>query len=296
VPSGRRLLPLLAVAAVLAGCGGSTPKGPPALLFVSTKDGDYAIFGTDAQGKHVRRLTKQRGDPSTPEGLFFQTEPAWSPDGRRIVFTSRRDGGSHIYVMRANGTHTRRLTSSARADDHPSWSPDGKWILFGREGALFRIPSSGGAAQRVGHGPGNADHPAWSPDGRLIAYDYRNPGTPIREIYVMRADGSENRRLTNLQGVSGSPAWSPDGKRIAFHGKAGTAGNFEIYTVGAGGKGLRQVTGSNSDAFEPAWSPDGRLAYSRDGAIWVDDNGTDTQLTPGENNDSSPAWRPPLPK
>ena len=69
---------------VVAGCGGSSqPKGPPALVFVSIKDGDYAIFGADADGKHVHRLTKEKGDPSTPGGLFFQIEPAWSPDGRR---------------------------------------------------------------------------------------------------------------------------------------------------------------------------------------------------------------------
>src|SRR6266508_2919190 len=159
-----RCAPLLAVAAVAA-CGGSAPKGPPDLLFVSTKDGDYAIFGADARGKHLRRLTKEKGDPSTPQGLFFETEPAWSPDATRIAFSSRRDGETHIYVMRTDGTGVRRLTNTARADDHPSWSPDGKRVVFAREGALFVVPSSGGVAHRVGRGFGNAAGPAWSPDG-----------------------------------------------------------------------------------------------------------------------------------
>ena len=72
-----------AVAALLvAGCGGSSrAKSPPALVFVSVKDGDYAIFGAQADGKHSYRLTKEKGDPSTPAGLFFQVQPAWSPDG-----------------------------------------------------------------------------------------------------------------------------------------------------------------------------------------------------------------------
>jgi Tol biopolymer transport system component len=289
-----RCAPLLAVIAVAA-CGGSAPKAPPDVLFVSTKDGDYAIFGADAKGKHVRRLTKEKGDPSTPQGLFFQTEPAWAPDATRIAFSSRRDGETHIYVMRADGTGAHRLTNTARADDHPSWSPDGKRILFAREGALFVVRPSGGAAHRVGRGFGNAAGPAWSPDGTLIAYDYRDPGTPIRELYVMRADGSGNRQLTKLQHVSGLPAWSPDGKRIAFQSNA-RLGHFEIYTIGADGKGLRQVSRSTDDAFEPAWSPDGRLSFSRDGAIWIDDNGTDSQLTSGKDNDSSPAWRPVSPQ
>ena len=294
MPAVRRALPLLVVAAVLAGCGGSKPKEPPALLFVSTKDGDYAIFSADAHGGHERRLATGKGDPSSPAGLYFETEPAWSPDGAQIAFSRRRDGTAHIYVMQADGTGTRRLTRTAKADDHPSWSPDGKLIVFAREGALFVVSAGGGAAHRVGHGFGNAANPAWSPDGGLIAYDYRRPGTPIREVYVMRADGTHPRALTRLQNVSAAPAWSPDGTRLAFQSNA-HLGSFQIYTIGLDGKGLRQVTHAAGDVFEPAWSPDGKtLSFNRDGAIWVDTRGTQSRLTSG-TNDSSPAWRPAQP-
>jgi len=291
----RLAVPAAAVAAfVLAGCGGSAPKGPPALLFVSTKDGDYAIFAVDAQGKHERRLTKEKGDSSTPAGLFFQTQPAWSPDSTQIAFVSRRDGRAHVYVMQADGTGTRRLTNSAKDDDRPAWSPDGKRLIFGREGALYGIPAGGGPAHRVGRGFGNADDPAWSPDGNLIAYDYRMPGTPVREVYVMRADGTHRRAVTKLGAVSAAPAWSPDGNRLAFQSNA-RGGRFEIYTIGLDGKGLRQVTQAPGDVIEPAWASDGKLAFSQDGAIWVEDGTTQTQLTSGKN-DSSPAWRPVQPK
>jgi TolB protein len=292
----RRLLPVAAFAALLvAGCGGSSTKGPPDLLFVSTRDGDYAIFGADAAGKHARRLTKERGDAS-PRGLFFQVEPAWSPDGRRIAFASFREGTSHIYVMDADGKGTRRLTSGTKSDDHPSWSPDGRRILFAREGALFVVPAAGGPPRRVGRGFGSAADPAWSPDGKQIAYDYRRPGYSIRELYVMRADGTHVRKVTELQQVSGLPAWSPDGKRLAFQSNV-RLGHFEIYTIGVDGKGLREVTQSLVDVIQPAWSPDGsRLAFSRDGAIWVDAGGKQTQLTSGKNNDSAPAWRPTSPQ
>ncbi len=289
------LLPLLALAFLaVSGCGGSSTQAPPALLFVSTKDGDYAIFGADAEGKHVRRLTKERGDPSNPDGLFFQVDPTWSPDGQQIAFASHRDGTSRIYVMKADGSGTRRLTNSAKNDDHPAWSPDGRRIIFGREGALYAIPAGGGPAHRVGRGFGSAADPAWSPDGKLIAFDYRAPGFSIRELWIMRADGSGRHQVTNLRQVSGLPAWSPDGKRLAFQSNL-RLGHFEIYTIGADGKGLRQVTQSVVDVIQPAWSPDGsKLAFARDGAIWVDSAGTQTQLTSGEGNDSSPAWRPLL--
>ena len=272
---------LAVVATGVAGCGGSSPKGPPAFLFASTKDGDYAVFGADADGKHARRLTKEKGDPSTPSGLFFQVQPAWSPDGARIAFVSHRDGTSHVYVMEADGTGTARLTSSAKDDDRPAWSPDGRRIVFSREGALFGVPASGGAARRVGHGIGNAANPAWSPDGKHIVYDYRKPGFAVRELYVMNADGTGIHQLTHLGRTSTFPAWSPDGKRIAFQSNY-RFGHDEIYTIGVDGKGLQEVTQSDTDAIQPAWTPDIDLSFSRDGAIWLDEAGKETRLTAGQ--------------
>jgi Tol biopolymer transport system component len=293
----RRFLFVLApgmLAGLLAvGCGGSTPKASPDLIFVTTRDGDYSIYGSDLDGSHQRRLTKEKGDASTPQGLFFQIEPAWSPDGSQIAFVSRRDGPAHLYVMRADGTDTRRLTNTGRDDHHPSWSPDGRRIVFARDGMLEVMPAGGGEARRIGDAPGNAQEPAWSPDGKLIAYDYRNPGTPIREIYVVRPDGTGVRRLTSLGNVSAAPAWSRDGRRIAFESNA-RGGHDEIYTVRLDGKGVRRITHSeNSDTIEPAWAPDGAVTFSREGALWsIDAAGKETQLTDSKNNDSSSAYRP----
>jgi TolB protein len=294
VKHGALTLAALAVL-VLAGCGGSSSKAPVDLLFVSTADGDYAIYGADAQGAHVHRLTKERGDPSTPRGLFFQTDPAWSPDGRLIAFASRRDGNSHIFVMSADGSGTRRLTSQAFDDDHPAWSRDGTRILFGREGALFAVALTGGKATRVGHGLGRAADPAVSPNGRSVAYDYRQPGFSVREIWLMSSDGTRVHRLTTLGRVSAFPAWSPDGKRLAFESDAHDQRD-QIYTIGVDGKDLRQVTRSTSDVIEPTWAPDGRITFSRDGSLWtVDAAGKETQVTSGKNNDSRPVWRPRRP-
>ena len=229
----------MTVALLLTGCGGgSSTKGPPDLIFVSVRDDDYAIFGADADGKNARRLTKEKGDTSSPAGLFFQVEPAWSADGEQIAFVSGRDGRGHLYVMKADGTGTRRLTNTDQDDSHPSWSPDGKWIVFSREGALFRVAPEGGTATRVGKGPGAAASPAYSPDGTRIAYDYRLPGFSIREVWVMNADGTNARKVTDLREKSGYPAWSPDGKTLAFHSDA-FGGHLEIYTVPVAGRAIR---------------------------------------------------------
>ena len=262
-------------------------------MFVSTRDGDYALYAVDAGGRHEWRLTKAKGDPATPAGLFFELQPAWSPDARSIAFVSRRDGSSHVYVMRADGSDARRLTRGPGEDSRPTWSPDGRRIAFARAGELFVVPAAGGAAHRLTSGlGGDAADPAWAPDGNLIAYDYRRPGYSIREIWVVRPDGRDPRPVTRLGQVSALPSWSPDGARIAFQSNV-HGGHFEIYAIGLGGGGLARETRSTIETIDPAWSPGGgRIAFSRDGAIWtVDRAGTAVKLTSG-GNDSSPAWRP----
>ncbi len=99
-----------------------------------------------ADGSGEGRLSPQpEGDDvrRTPAQAFFQVEPAWSPDGEQIAFASRRDGRSHIYVMSADGSGTRQLTSGKHDDTAPAWSPDGKWIAFARDGRLYLMSPAG---------------------------------------------------------------------------------------------------------------------------------------------------------
>ena len=103
---------LVAIVTVIAGAGcGGSEEARPDLAFVSTRDGDYAIFEMNADGGAQHRLTPREVDASSPARLFFQIEPAWSPDGSRIAFSSRRSGTFDLYVMNADGTGTERLTS-----------------------------------------------------------------------------------------------------------------------------------------------------------------------------------------
>jgi len=287
---------VLLAALLVAGCG--SKQGPTDVAFVSTRDGDYAIYGMAADGGQVRRLTQEKGDPATPRGLVFQIQPAWSPDGERIAFASRRDGQGHLFVMNADGSGTKRLTSGAVEDANPSWSSDGTRIVFERGVAaqLYVMGAGGENPQRVTDELVNEADPAWSPDGRWIAYVRRTPGTSIKEIWLVRPDGSDRHQLTHLRASSSAPAWSPGSRRIAF--SSDKRGRIPaIYTVSLDGKAPHELaSAAASGAFDPAWSPDGKtIAFWSDGSIYtVPLSGGAQQITSGQN-DSSPAWRPVQP-
>ena len=174
---------------------------------------------------------------SKPSPLDVQA-PAWSPDGRTIVFVSWRDGNGEVYAMDANGSGPRNLTQNPANDVRPAWSPDGRSIAFVRS----RSPSS-----RCKPGPGRC----WRD------YDRQS------EIYVMNADGSRKRNLTRDRASDDLPTWSPDGRRIAFlHGRG--RGRGQLYVVNADGSGLRnlgRIAGPALFASQLVWSPDGRTIY-----------------------------------
>ncbi len=161
----------------------------------------------------------------------FDNDPAWSPDGRTIAFESRRDGDSEVYVMNADGTNVRRLTVSPGEDRGAAWSPDGSKIVF----HSTRDP---GNPDQVGHhGPVNF------------------------EIYVMDADGSNQRNISNSPFFDAQPDWSPDGSTILWNSTRDSLPggvNFEIYAMKPDGSDVRRLTNSVGEDSGPSWSPDGR--------------------------------------
>ena len=294
-PLSYAILAALALAA--AGCGGSAGSEPD-LAFVSTRDGDYAIYGMRADGSDQRRLSKSDGvSGSSPRKLFFQVDPAWSPDGRSIAFASKRRGTFDIFVMAVDGTGTRRLTATQDDDAHPSWSPDGTRIVFQRgAGPLYVVSARGGRAQRLGDDVAEETHPAWSPDGRWIVYVRREPGSSSRDLWLVHPNGLGPRRLTHLQSRVYEPAWSPDSRQVAFVNSSEET-NFDLFVVRFVGEAVRRLTRSASDEFAPSWSPDGsEIAFGRNGSIVVSDlNGHEETLTDSIQNDSSAVWRPMQP-
>jgi Tol biopolymer transport system component len=207
---------------------------------------DYDIYTANAAGGEAHRLT------TNPQ---YDAEGTLSPDGTTIVFTSLRDGDLNIYTMRVDGSHLKRLTSTLGYDGGPFFSPDGKQIVYR----------------------------AWHPQTATDSSDYKgliaqNMVRPVRmDIWVMEADGSHQRQITNLGGASFAPYFHPDGRRIIFASnyKSPRSRNFDLYLINLDGTGLEQITTSAEfDAF-PMFSPDGRRlvwASNRHGKIQGETN------------------------
>ena len=212
------------------------------IAFVSDRDRLLDIHGfptseiyvMDADGENPQNLTNNPAD---------DWSPSWSPDGKRIVFMSYRDGHfigdfeeitSEIYVMDADGGNQQRLTENRKNDWSPSWSPDGTRIVFSsdRKGdwvnyEIYVMDADGGNLQRLTENRNNDWSPSWSPDGKRIAFSSDRKGDfESFEIYVMDADGGNQQNLTNHPRNDGSPAWfvpafavAPAGKKFTMWGR-----------------------------------------------------------------------------
>ena len=197
--------------------------------------------------------------------------PSWSPDGKRIVFSSDRDNDRdhniEIYVMDADGSNQQRLTNNLTEDKYPSWSPSGKRIAFSarREGhfkndsgityEIYVMDADGGNEQRLTENRRNDQDPSWSPDGQRIAFASDRKGSWENfEIYVMDADGGNEQRLTENRVFDEEPSWSPDGQRIAFwSNREADIENAEIYVMDADGGNPQNLTNNPRGDASPAW-------------------------------------------
>ena len=189
----------------------------------------YQIFRSTLDGTITDQLTRAAG---------YNAEATVSPDGKRMVFTSTRDGDLELYDMELRTGRIRRLTHQEGYDGGAFYSPDSRWIVY------------------------RAFHPAEDEDLKryrdLLA---ENLVEPMRmELFVMRSDGSARRQITRLGRANFAPFWLPDGNRIIFSSNFESASprEFELYVVGREGGRPERITFSGGFNSFPMFSPDGK--------------------------------------
>lgn len=191
---------------------------------------DFDIYASRRDGGDLQRVF---GSPG------YDAEATVSPDGQTIVFTSTRDGDLEIYTMNVDGSNVRRLTHTVGYDGGPFFSHDGSMIVYR----------------------------AWHPETPEDRTDYRalladGLVRPNRmEVWVMNADGSEQRQVTDLGGANFAPFFHPDNRRIIFssnhHLEDRREPNFDLFLIDLDGTGLTQVTTHGDFDGFPMFSPDG---------------------------------------
>jgi TolB protein len=271
----RLFLCVVAVASVAAYCS-ATDR----ILFLHLAPTQAALFISNADGSGERPLM-QSGS--------LDYNPAWSPKGDWIVFTSERAGSADLYRIRPDGTGLDRLTDDPAYDDQAAFSPDGKQIVFVSTRAsgtanLWILDAASHKAKPLTSGHSGDFRPAWSPDGQWIAFSSdRGSDLPLAkgrwerlhvvDIYVIRPDGSGLKRISEHGNFCGSPKWTRDSQSVVAYCmsaeetwtyRAGTEdGETNLAQINIADGKTTPVTAGPGVKEYPSVLPSGEIAYVR---------------------------------
>jgi TolB protein len=253
----RRIATCVVLAVACANTAAATPPLPAGgIVFASDRADDLGRSRLFLAGPGGRRLLTR--------GVGEDSDLTLSRDGRLLAFLRTIAGQTDVWIVRPNGTHARRLTSTTEPKDGLTWSPNGKLLAFsvcaggGCRRGIEVVRVDGRGLHRVAD---DAHAPSFSPDGKALVYEGDTDSWGDPPAIVVKRLGGRARRIVS---VGWQPQWSPRGSTILFDGACGRGGS--ICSVDAGGGQARPLAA----ATDAVWSPDGtRIAVASSRGIGV---------------------------
>jgi len=266
---------------------GEPPIFTTKIVFVSNRNGNDELYMMDYDGHNQTRLT------------FNKTRdymPAWSSDGKTIVYTAYNDQKAALYLFNPfEGTRT--LVTDHGTSFGADFSFDGKKLAYcstedESNSEIYVCDSSGKNIKRLTYNNAIDTAPSWSPNNREIAFTSDRLGSP--QIYIMDAEGTHVRRRSFGGNYHDAPAWAPTGDRIIYVSRV--AAVFDLYVLNLRTDRIIKLTEGYSRNESPSWSPDGRhivFSSNRIGSIQlysIDYDGSNLRRLTSKGENKLPNW------
>ncbi len=214
--------------------------------------GGMALFLLDMKTKKETRVT---GRPTSKSAATWEAK--LSPDGKKALFTTFRNGVPAIFIVNTDGSELKKLTEYKNEIATPDWSPDGNKIIYSYQAdehyEIWTMNVDGSNKKQLTKNPkANEVWATYSPDGKKIAFVSNHKGD--YGIFTMNSNGKNKKRIAKSCVHDSQISWSPDNSKIVFAYKV-KGNNADIYIVNVDGTGLKRIINNSGYDWSPAWSP-----------------------------------------
>lgn len=229
--------------------------------FYSNRSGEFTPAQVKTDGSDLQTLSWVAAFGVMLENKDF--DPAWSPDGSQLAWTSLRGMNTSLMIAQADGSDERKLTDRNDSDMRLAWSPDGTRIAFiadidnrGEQWQVWMVDVATGEATAFAPDSLYCYQVAWSLDGTQLLIAVQGDKDILAgefDLMLLNADGSDLRPLGKDEVFKGDPTYAPDGSQVAY--MSNEEGHWHIYVMNPDGSNVRRVTEGDGDHMFPAWRP-----------------------------------------